>query len=76
MGEQRLLTAQQVAGRMDLAASTIKRWGREGRIPRIPLACNTIRYRMKDVIDALVARARQEEERRRNPGAEGAGAGG
>jgi predicted site-specific integrase-resolvase len=76
MAEQLLLSAAQVAERLELQPSTIKSWGREGRIPCIVLACNTIRYRMKDVIDALVARAREQEERRRNPGTEGAGAGG
>ena len=62
MAEQRLMTAAQVAERLELRPSTIKRWGRQGRIPRIPLASNTIRYRMKDVIAALVARAREAEE--------------
>ncbi len=62
---ERLLTAAQLADRLQLRESTVKLWGRKGRIPRIVLACNTIRYRMKDVVNTLIEADRGREADRR-----------
>ena len=50
-----LLTARQVAGRLNLDPKTIERMGRTGRIPRIPVGGRAFRYDLSAVLEALEA---------------------
>ena len=64
MADNRLLTADQLAARLDLQPSTIKRWGRVGKIPRLVVGYNLVRYIWSDVLRAL----RQADEAQQGPG--------
>ncbi len=66
MADGRLLRADQLAARLGLRPSTIKRWGRRGKIPRLVIAYNTVRFVWGDVVKAL--RKADEAERARGGG--------
>lgn len=52
---EKLMTALQLANYLQVEEETVKRWGRAGKIPRVKLSYNTIRYRASAVVRALVA---------------------
>ncbi len=56
---ERLMTASQLADHLQVEEETIKRWARRGRIPRVKLGYNCIRYRYSSVVRALVAADRR-----------------
>ena len=48
-----LLTAADVAARLNVRPSTITEWRRSGRIPSIRISHKVIRFSMAEVLDAL-----------------------
>jgi excisionase family DNA binding protein len=48
-----LLTAEELAGRLQVRPSTIRRWAREGRIPTVRLTPKVVRYDLTAVVDAV-----------------------
>ena len=55
-----LMTAQALAGALDLSVETVWRYTRENKIPCIELGARQYRYKLDDVIKALSAAAVQE----------------
>jgi len=55
-----LITAQALAGALDLSVETVWRYTRENKIPCIELGARQYRYKLDDVIKALSAAAVQE----------------
>ena len=55
MMAERLMTAFQLADHLRVEEGTVKKWARQGKIPRVKLGYNCIRYRMSSVVKALVA---------------------
>jgi len=47
-----LLTAEQVAAALRVAPTTVRRWGRQGKIPAIRTcdSCGVIKYRETDML--------------------------
>jgi excisionase family DNA binding protein len=67
-----LLTAEEVADRLRLKHDTIMIWARQGRIPAHRLTRKVIRFRIEDVVAALVGEADRGETRgvaEQHPGA-------
>jgi len=48
-----LLTAEEVADRLQVRPSTIRRWAREGRIPKVRLTPKVVRYELAAVVKAM-----------------------
>jgi excisionase family DNA binding protein len=48
MSESALLTAREVAERLNVSRQTIWRWGQDGTLPRVTIA-GTVRFRAEDV---------------------------
>ncbi len=48
-----LLTADELAGRLQVRPSTIRRWAREGRIPTARLSPKVLRYDLGAVVQAI-----------------------
>ncbi len=48
-----ILTAEQVARRLSLEPSTIRRWVKKGLIPRLVLSSTVIRFEWNAVVKAL-----------------------
>ena len=70
MSDADLLTAAQVAERLQIKTETILVWYRKGRIPGHRLSHRTLRFRFADVFTALEAdRSRAGRARRRRPAA-------
>ena len=53
MNETELLTADELADRLQLRPSTIRRWAREGRIPAVRVTAKVVRYDLADVLQAM-----------------------
>lgn len=51
----RLLTLREASGRTSLAVSTLRRWLREGQLPRVSLSPRAVRIRETDLV-ALIER--------------------
>jgi len=56
----RLLTARDVAERLDVSAETVLRWTRRGELPAIRLPGGAIRYREDELEGWLEERATTE----------------
>ena len=52
-----LLTAEELAERLKIQPSTVRRWSRDGRIPTVRLSPKVVRYDY----DAVVETLRREE---------------
>ncbi len=48
-----LFTADELAGRLQVQPSTIRRWAREGRIPTVRLSPKVVRYNLGAVVQAM-----------------------
>lgn len=48
-----LLTADELAGRLQVRPSTIRRWAQKGRIPTVRLTSKVVRYDLAAVIRAM-----------------------
>jgi len=48
-----LVTAEEMARYLKLRPSTVKQWGRSGKIPVVKLGYRTRRYKVADVLAAL-----------------------
>jgi excisionase family DNA binding protein len=53
MSGTELLTADELAGRLQVRPSTIRRWAREGRIPTVRLSPKVLRYNLGAVVQAM-----------------------
>lgn len=53
MNGTELLTADELADRLQLRPSTIRRWAREGRIPAVRVTAKVVRYDLADVLRAI-----------------------
>ncbi len=53
MKEKELLKAEAVAKELKVSTSTVARWGRENKIPRIIISPKIIRYNLEAVILCL-----------------------
>ncbi len=60
MNGTELLTANELADRLHLRPSTIRRWAREGRIPAVRVTAKVVRYDLVEVVRAV--RAGQESQ--------------
>jgi len=56
MGEK-LMTAEEIAEGLNVSPSTVKEWGREGKIPRVKVSHKIIRYDPEAVQSALLKMA-------------------
>lgn len=50
---QELLTTREIARRLQLSATTIRVWAREGRIPAVRVSTNRLRFEWEAVLRAL-----------------------
>jgi len=48
-----LLTADELASRLQVRPSTVRRWTREGRIPTVRLSQKVVRYDLVAVVSAI-----------------------
>ena len=55
------MTSEDLAGRLKVKATTIKRWARAGAIPCIKLSGKVIRYDYEEVLSALKAKGAASE---------------
>ena len=53
MSETELLTADELADRLQVRPSTVRRWARERRIPTVRLTPKVVRYELAAVVDAM-----------------------
>lgn len=53
MNGTELLTADEVADRLQLRPSTIRRWARDGRIPAVRVTAKVVRYDLAEVLRAI-----------------------
>ncbi len=53
MNETELLTADELADRLQVRPSTVRRWARERRIPTVRLTPKVVRYDLAAVVDAM-----------------------
>ena len=53
MNGSELLTAEELAGRLQVRPSTIRRWAREGRIPTTRLTPKVVRYDLAAVVHTM-----------------------
>ena len=53
MSVAELLTADELADRLQVRPSTIRRWAREGRIPTVRLTPKVVRYDLAAVVEAV-----------------------
>ena len=60
--EKELITAQALAGALDLSVETIWRYTREGQIPFVKLGSKQYRYKLADVVEALQGPSVWEKE--------------
>ena len=60
MNESDLLTADELAGRLRVRPSTIQRWSRAGRIPKVRLSPKVVRYNLAAVVQAMSAGQKPE----------------
>lgn len=60
MNGTELLTADELAGRLHLRPSTIKRWAREGRIPSVRPSPKVVRYDLAAVVEKIKAGCKPE----------------
>ncbi|MEW5922224.1 MAG: helix-turn-helix domain-containing protein [Bacillota bacterium] len=60
-GDKELVTAQVLAEALDLSVETIWRYTREKKIPCVELGNKQYRYKLADVISALVAAGMDED---------------
>ncbi len=58
-----LITAQELAKRLDLSVETIWRYTREGKIPYVRLGKKQYRYRMSEVVDVLAESVMHEKSK-------------
>ena len=69
-GREEFLTARQLAARLQVSESTVRRLAREGRIPSMRLTPRLIRFNLKAVCKALDGTSRhatrRTEERERD----------
>lgn len=61
MDNAQLLTADDVARRLQVKPETVKGWARDGAIPAVRLSPKVVRFDFGAVVDAL--KARQAEAR-------------
>lgn len=59
-----LITAHELAKRLDLSVETIWRYTREGKIPYVRLGKKQYRYRMSEVVDVLAESVMHEKKSR------------
>ena len=50
--EEPLLTAEELAAKLQVSKATVDKLGREGTIPRIVFSAKVIRYRLSEVVAA------------------------
>ena len=62
-GREEFLTARQLAARLQVSESTVRRLAREGRIPSLRLTPRLIRFNLKAVYKALDGASRQATRR-------------
>jgi len=62
-----VLTAEEVARRLSLRPSTVRRWAREGRIPAVRPTARVIRFDIAAVLAALRRLSTTQEVRRGRP---------
>ncbi len=53
MIETDLLTAEELAERLHVRPSTVRKWARHGRIPMVRLSPKVVRFSVADVIEAV-----------------------
>lgn len=63
MAQTELLTSEQLARRLQVKPETIRRWGREGRIPRVEISAKVIRFDAATVVEHLRDRMRERLDR-------------
>jgi excisionase family DNA binding protein len=56
MPESDLLTAAELAKRLQVTPDTVREWTRRGTIPRLRLSAKVIRYDLRRVLEALATR--------------------
>ncbi len=64
MLERELLTAEELAARLRLRPSTVRRWARRRRIPAIRISPKVVRFDPSTVIDALAGRTKGDAHAR------------
>lgn len=53
MSTSDFLTAEQLAARLHVRPSTVRRWAQEGRIPTVRLTPKVVRYELAAVVAAM-----------------------
>ena len=61
MAQNNLLTAEELAARLQIRASTVRAWARRGTIPRLKLSHKVIRYDLAAIVAALAQRREKGE---------------
>lgn len=68
---EEFLTARQLAARLQVSESTVRRLAREGRIPSVRLTTRLVRFNLKAVCRALEGSAKTGSPARRPPSKDG-----
>jgi len=53
MNSDELLTCEEVAARLHIRPSTVRRWAQDGRIPTVRLTPKVVRYNLSEVVRAM-----------------------
>ena len=53
LDEERLLTLREIAGRLQISESYARKLYRENKIPGIRIGYRILRFKLRDVLDAL-----------------------
>lgn len=56
MKETGLMTADEVAGRLNVRPATVRQWARRGWIPTVRLSRKVLRYNLDAVVEAMTNR--------------------
>ena len=62
MNNRELLTAEEVAERLQVRPRTIRKWARCGFIPTIRLSPKVVRYDLAEVVEAMTKRQKSQGE--------------
>jgi len=61
VSDNELLTASELAGRLQIRPRTVQSWARQGRIPTVRLSAKVVRFDWRAVLTALGDQAKHRE---------------